>query len=190
MNYSSDFRLFAYLDRLTPGVGVTMNELMGVADVIEPQTVRNSLTRLRKGEVPDPKVRGARLKPIPVRYNPSDRRYYNLARLSSDSIEAQIPGQILNSRVSDLITRAMTLDSAMGADGLVTATVMLKDSDIRSLLAQLPIRDLQRAQNVVTQLAMARNLIEIAALTEGVALVESDEDDPSRNSDGKGKENG
>lgn len=159
---SRDFRLFSYWVGLPPGRGVTMNEMMEAMDVIDPQAIRSSLTRLRKGRVPDPSRPGTYLRPLPVRWNAPDTLYYDLSNVSGDLVAAQVPGSILSGAFGQLLSRIATLESAMGSDGLVrSAERLLDDDETRMLIQQIPLGEIWGVQDRLLRIARARELLEL-----------------------------
>lgn len=170
---SLNFRLFDFWVNLPPGSGVSMGDMLDALDVDDPQSIRSTLTRLRKGVVPDPSVPGTNLRPLPVRWNPADGLYYDLSSLPSEAIAAQVPGNILSSAIGQLLVRTTTLQSSMGRDGLVRSAQLLGDADIRSLLIQVPLRDIWRVQDQIQQIGRARQLLEL----QNGQTADLDEDD-------------
>ena len=125
---SLDFRLFSYWAGLPSGRGVTMDEMMEAVDTGDPQTIRSSLTRLRKGQVPDPSQPGYSLRPLPVRWNSTDRRYYDMSSVSREAVANMIPSQVFTGAFAELMSRVETLDSSMGQDGLVRSAQHLLEN--------------------------------------------------------------
>ena len=159
---SLDFRLFSFWIGLPPGTGVTMDEMMAAVGATDPQIIRISLSRLRQGKAADPSVRGGRLRPLPVRWNSSDRKYYDLSNLSPDAVDAQIPGLVLSGAMAQLLTRASTLNSSLGEDGLIrSADQWLQDKDIRKLLEQVPLAEIWQVQDHLREIARARELLSL-----------------------------
>lgn len=170
---SLDFRLFTYWIGLPSGRGVTMEEMMEAVDTGDAQTIRSSLTRLRKGQVPDPSRAGHRLRPLPIRWNPTDRRYYDMSNVSREAVGNMIPSQVFTGAFSELMSRVETLDSSMGQDGLVrSAQDLLDDAHTRELIAQLPLPMIWRIQNRVVNISQARQLLELQAVRSGEVLPE------------------
>lgn len=134
-----------------------MNEMCRVMGVHDPQLIRNSLVRLRKGNVRDPSSRGL-LQPKPVRYNAADANYYDLSRVTPDLVASQVPGQIIAKTVSELLNRALTLESALGGLAL-SAQQLLSHDDLRALIAQLPTETAWRVHDTFLRIAQARQLI-------------------------------
>jgi len=168
---SLDFRLFSYWVVIPPGRGVTMNEIMESVDTGDPQTIRSSLTRLRKGQVPDPSQPGYPLRPLPVRWNSQDRRYYDMSNVNREAVAAMIPSQVFTGAFAELMSRVDTLDSSMGQDGLVrSAQHLLDDIYTRELIRQLPLPNIWRIHNSVLRIAQARQLLEIESIRSGEAL--------------------
>jgi hypothetical protein len=156
------FDLFAFWQTVGPGIGVTMTQMMEATNAADAQAVRQALTQLRKGEVPDPSERGRHLRPLPVRYNSGDGMYYDFSNVSSETVAATIPGAILANRFGELFTRVFTLESSIGPDGLVrSAQNLLDHEDIRRLIAQMPLPRIWQVQDMVDQIARARQLLEI-----------------------------
>ena len=147
-----------------PGVGVSMGEMMQALDVNDPQQLRSALTRLRKGEVPDPDAPGARLPILSVRYNTADRLYYDLGRLTGDAVERQVPGEIYAEQMAQLLTRAITLNHGIGPRGMVRSADLLANPEIRDLISQFPVEEVYRVEDVVRELGRARHLL---ALQDG-----------------------
>jgi len=150
-----------------------MDDMMEAVDASDPQVIRSSLTRLRRGQVPDPSQPGDYLRPLPIRWNPQDRNYYDMSNISRDAISAMIPGQILSGAFEELLTRVSTLDSSMNQDGLVRAAHLLGDRHTRDLIAQLPLREIWRIHNTVLGIAQARQLLELQEARSGGSLPES-----------------
>jgi len=168
---SLDFRLFSYWVGLPPGRGVTMDEMMEAVDAGDPQTIRSSLTRLRKGQVPDPSQPGYPLRPLPVRWNPQDRRYYDMSNVSREAVAAMIPSQVFTGAFAELMSRVETLDSSMGQDGLVrSAQHLLDNAHTRDLIRQLPLPNIWQIHNTVLRIAQARQLLELQSVRSGEAL--------------------
>ena len=158
---SLDLRLFLWWHALAPGTGVSMDEMLDAMDVYEAQVIRNSLTRLRKGRVRDPSSDGY-LVPKPISFNSATRMYYDLSKVTPETVAAQVPGQILAEHISQLLTRAMTLESALGRHGLaLSASQYLEHDDIRGLIAQLPVETMWNAHDVIQELARARQLLAV-----------------------------
>ncbi len=168
-NASLDFRLFQYWVGLPPGRGVQMSEMVEAVDASDPQIIRASLTRLRKGQVPDPSRPGRRLRTLPIRWNSTDRKYYDMSSVNQEAVRAMIPNQILSGAFSELLSRVTTLDNAMGQDGLVrSAQNLLDDAHTRELIRQLPLEDIWRIHARVLAIGQARQLLEIqSAHTDG-----------------------
>lgn len=169
------FQLFTWWQTVPPGIGVSMDQMLVAMDVADPQSIRQVLTQIRKGRVPDPSMAGAYLRPLPVRHNAADGLYYDLSSVSGDAVAATIPGTILENQFRELFTRVFTLDNSMGTDGLVRSAHELLDyGDIRRLIAQLPLARVWQVQDLVGQIARARQLLEIevhrAALIEAGAI--------------------
>lgn len=158
---SLDAQLFFWWDSLPPGRGSTMDEMQSTTGVTDPQIIRNALVRLRRGKVKDPSSSG-RLRPRPIRYNTRDGRYYDLSRVTPELVASQVPGMVLADIVKQLLTRAITLESAMGPDGLaLSAEQYLSDPELRELIGQLPIRDAWKVHGVVVHITEARQLLAI-----------------------------
>ncbi len=170
---SLDFRLFSYWANLPSGQAVTMDDMMEVVDASDPQVIRSSLTRLRRGQVPDPSRPGDYLRPLPIRWNSQDRNYYDMSNISRDAVSAMIPGQILSGAFEELLTRVSTLDSSMNQEGLVRAAHLLDDRHTRDLIAQLPLREIWRIHNTVLGIAQARQLLELQEAQSRGSLPES-----------------
>lgn len=167
-----DVRLFFYWENVPPGMGVTMRDMMSAMAVTDPQAIRSSLVRLRRGRVPHPTEPG-HLRVKPVRWNSRDRRYYDLSRVTPDAVAAQVPGSILTTAFATLLTRAATLDSSMGEEGLVrSAQQLLDDDDTRRLIAQLPLPTIWQVHATVLRIAQARQLFELNAAGGGLPLPE------------------
>lgn len=159
---SLDFRLYSFWRNLPPGTGVTMEEMQDAMDVDDRQLIRMSLTKLRKGKVRDPSGGGRTLQPLPVRWNPRNRRYYDLSRLTTELVAAQVPDHIMSATFSQLMTRCLTIDSAMGADGFEESAHQLLDDDgIRALIEQLPLPTIWQVQAIVFRIGQARQLLEL-----------------------------
>jgi hypothetical protein len=159
---SLDAQLFFWWDSLLPGHGATMGEMQSITGVADPQSIRNALVRLRKGEVKDPSSSKETLRRRPIRYNTKDRRYYDLSRVTGNLVASQVPGMILAEAVRELVTRAITLESAMGADGLaLSAEEYLSDPELRELIGQLPIRDAWKVHEIIFHITQARQLLAI-----------------------------
>lgn len=154
---SLDAQLFFWWESLPPGRGVTMAEMCRVMSVNDPQLIRNSLVRLRKGIVRDPSSPGV-LQPKPVRYNTADANYYDLSRVTPDLVASQVPGQIIAQTVSELLNRALTLESALGGLAL-SAQQLLSHDDLRALIAQLPTETAWRVHDTFLRIAQARQLL-------------------------------
>lgn len=158
---SLDAQLFFWWDSLAPGRGATMDEMLSITGVTDPQIIRNALVRLRKGEVRDPSSSGT-LRPRPIRYNTADQRYYDLSKVTPDLVASQVPGRVLAEAVKELLTRAITLESAIGADGLaISAEQYLSDPELRQLISQLPIPTAWRVHEIVLRIAQARQILAI-----------------------------
>jgi len=170
---SLDFRLFSYWVNLPSGRAVTMDDMMGAVDASDTQVIRSSLTRLRRGQVSDPSRPGDYLRPLPIRWNPQDRNYYDMSNISRDAISAMIPGQILSGAFEELLTRVSTLDSSINQEGLVRAAHLLDDRHTRDLIAQLPLREIWRVHNTVLGIAQARQLLELQEARSRGSLPES-----------------
>ena len=162
---SLDVRLFFWWDALPPGTAVTMNEMLDAMHVNDAQTIRSSLTRLRKGGVRDPSGEG-HLVPKPIRFDWASHRYYDLSKSTPDTVAAQVPGRILAERMAELLTRALTLESALGSDGLaLSASQYLANDDIKELIRQLPTEAMWNVHGVIQELAKARQLLAIEEAT-------------------------
>lgn len=158
--YTIGLRLHTLFANTAPGVGLTMDEILEGLGERDPQRIRQALVDVRKGKVHNPATR-EKLRPLPVVWNSRNKRYYNLAAASSDMVERQIPGQILTRLVNELLTRVLTIGSAMGEDGIVRAAHMLEDRDVRNLLLQVPYNELHRVTQQTLELSNARQLLEI-----------------------------
>lgn len=170
-NASLDFRLFQYWVNLPPGRGVRMSEMMEAVDASDPQIIRSSLTRLRKGEVPDPSRPGHPLRALPIRWNSTDKKYYDMSSVNPDVVRAMVPGQIFSGAFGELMSRVATLDSAMGQDGLVrSAQQLLDDVHTRELIRQLPLEDIWRIHATVLSIGQARQLLELESARTGRKL--------------------
>ncbi len=156
---SLDVQLYLWWDGLPPGTGVTMQEMLVNLGVNEPQAIRNSLTRIRKGRVRDPSADGY-LAPKPVRYDSASRSYYDLSKTTPDVVAAQVPGNILAQQITQLLTRAFTLNEALNGLALA-ADQYLEYPEIRALIGQLPLETMRLASTTVQELAWARNLLAI-----------------------------
>lgn len=167
---SLDFRLYAYWTNLPPGTGVTMADMMAAMDIDDSQAVRNSLSRLRNGRAADPSQRGARLRELPVIWSPQDRRYYHLAWITPEVIETQAVGAALGRAFRVLQTRARSLDSALGSEGLVAAFQLLDEQESRELLAQIPLELAQDVANRFQLIAQARQLMALSQALGGRPL--------------------
>lgn len=168
---SLDFRLFSYWVGLPPGRGVTMDEMMDAVDAGDSQTIRSSLTRLRKGQVSDPSQAGYQLRPLPIRWNAQDRRYYDMSNVSREAVAAMIPSQVFTGAFEELMSRVETLDSSMGQDGLVrSAQHLLDDAHTRELIRQLPLPSIWQVHNTVLRIAQARQLLELRSARSREAL--------------------
>ena len=116
---------------------------------------------MRKGQIPNPAERGTYFAARPVRWNSSDRMYYDLSQVTDDSVMQQIPGEILSQAMGDLITRTGTIHSAVGEDGLYRAArTLLSDQATRALIQQLPLPEIWRAQDQLRLIGRARLLLE------------------------------
>jgi len=158
---SLDVRLFLYWDNLPPGRGVTMEEMAAAMDVGDYQCIRNSLTRLRKGLVRNPAVHGSYFRPLPVRWNRPDRKYYDFSNISGETVLAQVPHNVLSSAFGDVLTRVATLESSMGSDGMGRVAYLLNSGELRALLAQIPFDEIWRVQDYLQGIARARQLLEL-----------------------------
>jgi len=148
-----------------------MDEMMVAMDVADPQAIRSALTQLRQGRVADPSLPGTFLRRLPVRWNPGNRRYYDLSNTPSEAVAAQIPGSILTGAFAELLNRVSALDSSMGADGLArSAAMLLNDNDVRRLIEQLPLPIIWQVHATVLHIAQARQLLEIQQAGGGQAL--------------------
>lgn len=167
---SLDFRLFSYWVNLPSGRGVTMGEMMKAVDASEPQIIRSSLTRLRKGKVSDPSRPGSQLRPLPIRWNPADCEYYDMSKFNQEAVAAQIPGRILSGAFGELVNRVATLDSSMGQDGLVRSAQLLDDTHIRDLIGQLPLDQIWQIHATVLKIAQAKQFLELQSVRSGGSL--------------------
>lgn len=165
---SLDAQLFFWWDSLPPGRGVTMSEMCQILGVADPQMIRNSLVRLRKGIVRDPSSKG-RLQPKPIRYNTADAKYYDLMHSTPNTVAAQIPGNILAETVKELLVRALTLENALGGLAL-SAQQYLDHDDLRALIAQLPTDIMWRVHDTFLRIAQARQLLALEEARRGQAL--------------------
>ena len=161
---SLDVRLFFWWDSLPPGRAVTMSEMVTAMGVSDPQAIRNALTRLRKGRGRDPSSKG-HLRPLPVRHNAGDSRYYDLSKVTGDNVAAQIPARILSDQFREILTRALTVQSAMGRGGLaVSAEQYLGDDDLRKLIGQIKVEEAWQVHGTFLEIAKARDLLDVASL--------------------------
>ena len=167
---SLDLRLFFWWDNLPPGRGVTMDDMLEAMGAGDAQTIRISLTRIRQGKVKDPSRRNGFLRPVPIRYNAADRRYYNLEKVTPDLVAQQVPAQVLTSVVSQILNRVLTLDSAIGHGLVLSAQNFLSDDDLRQLLAQLPLEGAWRVHETTLRIAQARQLLALAEARNGGQL--------------------
>jgi hypothetical protein len=140
-----------------------MEEMASAMDVIDYQAIRSSLTRLRKGRVRNPASPGDYFRPLPVRWNLRDRKYYDLSRVDGEAVLARVPGDILSSAFKDVLTRVATVESSMGQDGLADAAAkgLLNDEETRELLLQIPFNEIWRVQDYLQGIARARQLLEL-----------------------------
>lgn len=155
-----DVRLFQWWQRLPAGRAVSMDEMLVAMSISDPQAIRSSLTRLRRGI----RFRGVRFSPLTVRWNPSDRFYYNLGALTDDVVEAQVPGDIIGRALGDLQSRIASLDLALGQNGVAAAAALLSDAGTRSLLAQIPLTVAFELATRFQIVAQARQLLEIQSM--------------------------
>lgn len=171
-NASLDFRLFQYWVGLPSGRGVRMREMMEAVDASDPQIIRSSLTRLRKGEIPDPSRPGSQLRALPIRWNSTDRKYYDMSSVNQETVMSMIPGQIFSGAFGELMSRVATLDSAMGQDGLVRSAAqhLLDDVHTRELIRQLPLEQIWRIHATVLRIGQARQLLELQSARTGGTL--------------------
>jgi hypothetical protein len=166
---SLEFRLLDWWLAVPAGVGVTMDEMKAQFGLTDGQVIRNALGRIRRGRVPDPGDRLRTLRAIPIRYHREDDRYYDFSKVNADAVDAQIPGEVLANRFSELLTRVATLDHAMGPDGLArSASDLLDDVSTRQLIAQLPIERIFEVAKLTMQVAQARQLLELESLRREV----------------------
>ena len=167
---SLEQRLFFYWDGLPPGTGVAMEKMMADLGVNDPQYIRNALVRIRKGLVPDPTSQN-RLVPRPIRHDSVTKLYYDLSRATPDLVQSQVPGHIVAQQVGQLLTRALTLVSSLGEEGLaLSAQEYLSHEEINDLLNQLPIEKMWEAENAVRELSRAKQLLEIKGSTTPQSL--------------------
>lgn len=158
-----DQQLYFYWDGLPPGTAVTMQDMLEVLGVQDPQRIRQTLTRIRKGEVRDPSSKG-KLVPKPVRFDTRTRKYYDLSKVNPQMVASQVPGSILSTQISELLTRALTLSSSVGDDGLaLSAEQYLQDDQIKELILQLPTEKMWQVHGTVLELAKARHLLALRA---------------------------
>jgi len=178
---SRAFRLYNFWVGQPPGRGVTMDEMMEVADVSDPQPVRIALVQLRKGRVPDPDRRGWKLRPLPVNYNPGDRLYYNVAQITDENVGDQIPEGIWNLQLTQLMTRALTFETAFGEDGFERSVHdLLSEQGTRRALEQIPIQKIWQAKDAIEAISRARWMIEsgtrLGVLPQGPEQLEESEE--------------
>ena len=154
-----DQQLYFFWDEVLPGTGITMEDMMEALGVQDTQRIRQSLTRIRKGEVRDPSSNGT-LVPKPVRYDSGTKKYYDLSKVNPQLVASQVPGSILSNQISEMLTRAITLSSTVGEDGLaLSAEQYLQDDQIRELILQLPSEKMWQVHDTVLELAKARQLL-------------------------------
>jgi hypothetical protein len=156
-------RLYFYWQNLPPGRGVSLMEMVTAMGTTDPQAIRSSLTRLRKGGVPNPASMSADdryLAPLPVRWNSRDRKYYDLSRVTGEVIAAQVPGNVMSSAIAQLLTRAATLRGSM--DGFAqSARTLLSDPETTQLLLQIRFEEIWRVQDYLVEIGRARQLLEL-----------------------------
>ena len=164
-----DVRLHLYWRNLPHGHGVTLDEMVSAMDAADGQAIRASLTRLRKGRVPDPSGTTKYLPPLPVRWNSRDRKYYDLSRVTGDIVAQQIPAGVMSGAVAQLLTRVATLHGSIG--GLEeSAQHLLSDDETKQLLLQIPFEEIWRVQDYLLEIGRARQLLELQRGSQTPAL--------------------
>ena len=155
---SQSFLLFEFITNQPPGVGFTMDQMKEAIDTDSDQVVRQLLTALRQGRVPDPAHRGQRLRQLPVNYDRETRAYYNFETTTADNVEDGVTASILLSRLADLLSRAESLRLAAGDEGIGKAITdqILSNVAARQLLGQIPIPQIQEARRTIDAIFDAR----------------------------------
>lgn len=147
---------------------------------IQAQAVRSALTNLRKGKVRDPNDPGLYIPKLAVRYNPVTNRYYDFGRLNSTALGEMVPESVLDRSFTDLLTRTMTLNSAMGEDGFLKSMDLLENADIRELIEQIPLGLIDRVEDTLKEIGGAkRRLLEIGDLHGELPLFKQEDENES-----------
>lgn len=161
---SQGFILFEFITSQPPGVGFTMDQMKEAVETDNDQVIRQLLTSLRRGRVPDPAHRGRRLRPIPVNYDRETRAYYNFEKTTAENVEEGVSAAILLNRLADLLSRADSFRMAVGDEGVGRAITdeILSNAAARELLTQIPIPQLQEARRTIDAVFDARWIIATA----------------------------
>lgn len=171
-------RLYLLWTAVAPGVGVSMRQMLDSLSEWYPtaraQAVRSALTNLRKGKVRDPSEHGSYLPKLAVRYSPVDKLYYDFGRLNNTVLEAMVPESALNRSFADLLTRTTTLNSAMGEDGFLKSTELLRDTEIRSIVGQIPFDLIYRVEDTLKEIGRAKRLLELGEIPGELPLFKND----------------
>jgi len=158
---SLDVRLFLYWENMPPGRGVLMDEMAVAMNVFDNQAIRSSLTRLRKGRVRNPAEPDSCFRPLPIRWNVRDGKYYDLSNISGEAVLAHVPESVLSGAFSSVLTRVATLESSMGSDGMGRVAYLLDNGELRELLRQIPFEEIWRVQDYLQGISRAKHLLEL-----------------------------
>lgn len=151
--------LYLYWQTVPNGVGVTLDEMMDAVNAFDGQQIRSALTALRKGEVGD--GAGGRFPRLPVRYSSVHQQYFHLGHLTADAVAAQVPGEVMAREFAQLLTRVMTLGSALGRDGIVNSAALLGEPDIMAMIRQFDVDIVHQVEDQVREIGRARLLLEL-----------------------------
>jgi len=129
------YRVYEFLSKLQPDEGVTLDELVTVADSSE-MYVHQILTRVRRGAIAEPNTRkGMWLPPLNVNFDRQTGLYYNLGAAGTAK---QVQGpDILRTWAEDSGSRLGSLCRSLSSflDGI---EAMEDKEAARELLGQLP----------------------------------------------------
>ena len=180
MTESIASRLYLFWTAMPAGVGVSMRQMLDSLSEwypkIQAQAVSSALTNLRKGKVRDPNEPGLYLPKLAVRFDHVTKRYYDFGRLSSATLEKMVPESVLNRSFSDLLTRTTTLNSAMGEDGFLKSTELLRDDEIRTVIGQIPFNLIYRVEDTIKEIGRAKRLLELGEIPGEIPLFKEDSD--------------
>lgn len=144
-------RVYEHLAGLAPDEGVTMGELMAIADTTEGR-VTQLLVKIRNGRLPEPHQKaGRRYPPLNVNFDRVTNRYYNLGAGSGSTATT---ADVLSTWLEDSITRTTSLGAALKAQ--LDAASAAEPEHAAAILAAIPDERMQDFVNVALSIADTR----------------------------------